>query len=181
MRRQQHLIFAGAGVIIFAVGKAPYRQARVDHRFIEPIRQGDQSVVRHAEAPGLVIGGLAIGNPIGLIGQGEDVLPQLGERQDRPDRRAVVQHMQVAVPKIDHALTGLVPDIGIADHPLGRDGPVEHLCSAWHFMNCQADFALQPPECFAHAFAGDGTADRENFGQKAIDRLADAGRFPVRS
>ncbi len=104
MRRQEEFVLRLSPMQIFAIGQMPVGERGVDHRFIDAVRQRGEPVMRHAEAPAFGVIGRAIGDQIGLVGQRVNVRLQLGERQPRAHRRAVIQHMQRMGLEIDDAL-----------------------------------------------------------------------------
>jgi hypothetical protein len=81
--------------------------------------------------------------------------------------------MEIGVREIDDLLPAAVPDVGVADIPLARHGPVECPSTCGHFMDFDADMPAEEPERLAHAVAGDASADRIDLRGKRMDRLAD--------
>ena len=175
VRREQELLVRRAAVQILAVGEAAGVEARVNHHLVQAVGQRREPVVGHAEAPGLGVVGGPIGNQIGLVGQREDMLLQLVQRQRRTHRPTVVQDVQVAAAEVDHPLARGILDVRVADGPLRRDRPIEDLGAGRHLVHLEIDVPAEMGEGPAHSIAGDAAADRVDLCRQSEDRLSDAG------
>ena len=186
VRRQQHLVLAGTGDDMLAVGEAAVFKRGIDDGGVVARRQRLQRVVAHAKAPALGVVRRLVGDEVGLIGQRVDVLFQLIQGQHHIDGRRVAQDVQVRGAKIDHALTARVGDVGVGDVPLARDRPVEHGSARRHLGRLDVDVAAEDAERPAHAVAGDAAADRIELGGEVVDPLphilgvAEGALVPVR-
>ncbi|KPV52094.1 hypothetical protein SE17_17495 [Kouleothrix aurantiaca] len=172
MAGNQDLVGAGAGQHKLAIAQVAGRERRVDAHLVGAVGQRVEIPLAQAEAPlALIIAG-AVGHPIGMLGRCEQVRAQLAQRQRALHRLAVVQHMQVRLAEIDHALAAAVFDIGVANIPLVGHQPVEHGRARRNLMQRQRHVFLQDAQGFAHARAGDAAADRVEPRDQGVHRRA---------
>src|SRR5262249_3186977 len=127
----------------------------------------------HAKAPALLIIGSAIWDEIGLLGQRMDVGLELAQRQPRPHRDRIVQHMQHVFTKVDHPRARAVLDIGVRDVPLIWNGPVQHRRAGWNLAALQRKHARDMVECFAYPVTSDRPANWKDLAGEAVELLAD--------
>jgi hypothetical protein len=157
---------------VLAVGEVPVGEGGVDAHLVVAVGQAVDQPLAGAEAPALGVVGGAVGDPVGVLRQGEQVPLQLGQRHGRPHRHAVADHVQVAVAEVDHPPAVRVGDPGVADVPLPRHRPVEHLGAARDLVDLQVELAADDPECPADPVAGDAAADRVQLGDQLVQPLA---------
>src|SRR5271157_4444287 len=113
-----------------------------------------------------------------MLGNCEQVRPQVPQRHSDPDRLAVADHMQIRSLKIDDLGPGDVLDPGVADVPFVRYRPVEDRGPRRDFVDLKWYQLLQAAQRLPHALPGDAAADRKqvpdqimNLGTDAITRL----------
>jgi hypothetical protein len=108
-----------------------------------------------------------------MVGEGEQVLLELGQRHGGPHRHAVAEQVQVARLEVDDPLAGRVGHPGVADVPLARHRPVQHLGAGGDLVDLQAaELAADDLQGAAHAVAGDAAADRVELGDQLVQLLA---------
>jgi hypothetical protein len=133
--RKQKLVRGFALMEILAVGQISILKTRVDHHLIALVSQARKLTMGHAECPVLCIVGSSIGDKIRLIGQGMDMLLELAQRNPLSHRHAITHDMQIRAGKIDDFFALFVLDVGMANVPLARDGPIEDGGSRRNLMN----------------------------------------------
>ena len=89
------------------------------------------------------------------------MLLQLGQRHPCVHRNAVADDVEVAVREVDDAAPGGILDVGVADVPFLRDGPVEDLGARRDLVELQGDPLADPAQGLADPVPGDAPADRE--------------------
>src|SRR5260370_835923 len=77
-------------------------EAGIDKYLVRAILQRHHLVVAHAETPALVEERRPVRNPIGLVRQCKEMALQSGQVHRLPDRRAVVDDVQVGSLEIDY-------------------------------------------------------------------------------
>ena len=80
--------------------------------------------------------------------------------------------MQIAPLEVDNSFSRGVLDIGVANVPLFRDGPVKYLRAGRDFVQFKRDCMLKQTQTLAKAVPGDASADR-------IEALDDAVSLPA--
>ena len=177
MGREQDLVARLAGQDELTVGEVAVAQIRVDADFEEPLVKGEKLLVGEAESPVLVVVGRPVWGPGWPIRQRVEVRTQLDERHRRADGHAVADDVQVRGAEVDDPTTRRVLDVGVADCPLARDGPIEHLRPGRHLVDLERDEALEDAQGFAHAFPGNAPRKRVEFLDQVHHPLTD--RRPV--
>ena len=119
-----------------------------------------------------------------MLGKREQMGLEFVQRHGRVHRGAVVQDVQVAVPKIDDPLAAAILYICIPNIPLFRDGPIEDWGSGWHFGDLQRNSVLDQRQGLPDAIAGDAAADRIELCREAVQFPAESlpspsGRVPL--
>jgi hypothetical protein len=83
--------------------------------------------------------------------------------------------VEVAGLEVDDPLAGGVGHPGVADVPLPRHRPVQHLGAGGDLGDLQAaDLAVDDLQGAAHPVAGDAAADRVELGDQLVELLAGA-------
>ena len=172
MGRKQKLVFGFALVQILAVGQKSIFKARVDEHLIGLVSQAFELTVRHAESPVLGIIGCSIGDQIRLIRQRVKMLLELGQRDPLSHGHAVAHDVQVRPSKVDNLFAPLILDVGVANVPLARDGPIEDRGPRRHLVHLKLDMRADLAQCLPHAIAGDAAANRIYLGGKGEDFFA---------
>jgi hypothetical protein len=157
---------------VLAVGEVAVGQGGVDADLVVALGQAVDQALAGAEAPALGVVGGSVGHPVGVVGQGEQVPLELGQGHGRPHRHAVADQVEVAGLEVDHPLAGGVRHPGVADVPLARHRPVEHLGAGGDLVDLQADLAVDDLQGAAHPVPGDASADRVQLGDQLVQLLA---------
>ena len=173
VRRHEHLVLLLAREETLAVGEMAVGKTAVDADLVDLVLQLEQGVVAETEAPGLTVVGGPVRDPVGLLGDREQVLSQLGKGHSRIDGSAVPDDVQVAGREIDHASPVPILDVGVPDVPFLRHRPVERLCTGRNLVLLQRNDLRDPSERLADAVAGDRPADRVEVGDEPVELLAD--------
>ena len=79
----------------------------------------------------------------------------------RANGLAVADDVEVRLAEVDDPLARRRRDVGVADVPLVRHRPVEHLRPARHLVDLERDPLADRRSVCAHAVAGDAATDRE--------------------
>ena len=116
----------------------------------------------HAESPRFVVIRRAIGDPVGVVRQTEEMPLQLGERHPASHRYAVADHVQVVLAEVDQAPAGEVFDPCVADVPLLRHGPVEDVRARSYLTDGDRNVTTQDVERLAYTIPGNAAADRKH-------------------
>src|SRR5262245_56947927 len=136
--RQENFVLQDAGQIAFSVRQRPVLQRGVDAHLVGFIlAQCRQLRVAQTKPPRRGVVGGAIRNPVGIIGQTEEMRTELVQRHGSMHWHAVADHVQVGLMEIDEALTTNVLDEGIADMPFLRYSPVQYRCTARLLMESE--------------------------------------------
>src|SRR6516225_3123722 len=120
MARKEDRLVALTRYQQLAVAEMARSQIGVNDDTVEPIRQGRQLAMGEAETPVFGVIGGAIGNPVGLIGQGMEMGAQLGERHCRVYWLAVLDDVEVVGREVHDARAILTRDVSVPDIPLTR-------------------------------------------------------------
>ena len=130
--------------------------------------------VGEAKAPVFAIVGGPVRDPVRRLGQRVKMPPQLGERDDCVDRRAVLHDMQVVGCEIDDPRAVEPVDMGGADVPFSRHDPVQDRGAGRDFADLQWNVPAQHREAAPQSGAGNAAANREERPDEAHHRLARA-------
>jgi hypothetical protein len=149
-------------------------QRRVDHDLVVARLERLQRIVREAEAPRARVVGRPVRDQAGLVGQREQALAQLLERHRGADRLAAVDDVQRGVREVDHAPAVRAGDMRLADVPLVRDRPVEHLGAGRQLGARERDVLGDDVERRPHTVAGKAAAEREQTLHQPVRVLPDA-------
>jgi hypothetical protein len=158
---------------VLAVGEVAVGQGGVDADLVVAVREAVDQPLAGAEPPPLGVVGGPVGDPVGVLGQGEQVPLELVQRHGGVHRDAVAHHVQVAGLEVDHPLAGGVGHEGVADVPLARHRPVEHPGAAGDLVDLQVELAADELQGAAHPVPGDAAADRVQLGDQLEQLLAD--------
>ena len=147
----------------------PSREVAVDHDPVGALLQRAPLPMREAEPPPLLVVGRHVGDRVRLVLQRVQVRLQLRQRQRRR-RRASSSPRRAGCSrrKSRSARRSRSSDVGVADVPLRRDDPVEHLRARRDLMDRQRDVLLEDAQRLSHAVAGDAAADREQLGGEVV-------------
>ena len=86
-------------------------------------------MLRHTEAPTLLVIGGDLGDPVGLFRLGVDMLQEFFTTDLCVDGQGIAQHMEVTVLEVDDGLSLQVLNPTAPDIPLVGYGPVIDLCA----------------------------------------------------
>ena len=114
-----------------------------------------------------------------MFGNREQMRLEFAQRHRRMHRRAVIQHVQVALLKIHDALPLGILDIGVSNIPFFGHGPVEELRFPSALQRSAAESASGSWPESAGSVAGDASADRIKLRREAVQLLADFGRVSL--
>lgn len=155
-----HLVGDLPGDHVLGVGEVAVLQRGVDAHLVVAFGHRVQGVLRQAEPPlRLVVTG-AVRNPVRVVRQGVQVLAQLRQRQGPRHRDAVAEYVQAGRGEVDDPVPGAVGDVRVADVPLLRHRPVEHLGAGRHLVHLERDVLADDVQGGAHAVTRDAPAER---------------------
>src|SRR5690242_6976994 len=95
-----------------------------------------------AESPVFLVIRRAVRDPIRMLGKRKQVRPKCAQWHSRVHRRTVIQDVQVALSKVHDPLPVRPLNIGIANIPLFRYGPVEDRGPSWYLSDLQRNAVL---------------------------------------
>jgi hypothetical protein len=90
------------------------------------------------------------------------------------NRNAVVDDVQIAVPKIDNAITARVLDVGILDIPFAWDSPVKHLDSARNLVELKRNSFSDSTQGLTKPIPGNAAADWVEFSGERMNLASQA-------
>ena len=134
-------------------------QSGIDDNLVNPVLHVEKVVVAQAEAPILPVIRGSIGNPIGVGGQRVEMAFELSPGHRLSDGDAVANDMKIRPAEVDDSFSARVLDIGVADVPFLRNGPVENLFSRGDLMDFEGGVPFQDSQGLAETRAGDAPAD----------------------
>src|SRR6266436_1726581 len=100
------------------------------------------------------------------------MLLQLSKRKLYFSRNAVVDDVQIRVPKIDNAIAARVLDVGIPDIPFAWDSPVKHLGSARHLVDLKRNSLSDSTKSLTKPVPRDASADWVEFRGERMDLVS---------
>ncbi len=103
-----------------------------------------------------------------MLGNSEQVRSQIAEAHGGVHGDAVIQNMQVTLPKVHNPLPVRRLDISISNVPLFRDGPVEDRRARRHLNRLQRNPVCDQSQCPPDAIAGDASADGVKFSRETV-------------
>ncbi len=171
--RDEHLVCGLARHESLGVGQRAVLERRVDADLVLALRKRLEPAVLKAEAPVRGVVGVAERDPVGVLGEREQVLLQLGERQPLPHGDAVAEDVQVRVGEVDDPIAIRPRDPGLGDVPLLGDDPVEHLGPGRDLGGLQRHSLADQPERLPEPVARDAAADRKELAGELVHLLPD--------
>ncbi len=166
--REEHLGVELARQESLRVGHMTIGERRVYDDLVLALLQLVQLATAEAEAPILVVIRGTERDPVRVLGVGVEVGAKLGEGHRGTDRDAVPEYVQVRAAEVDDALAGCVRDPCIADVPLTRQHPVEHLGTARDLCDLERYLPPEDRERLADAVSGKAPADRVELAHEAV-------------
>src|SRR6266702_5317242 len=160
MTRDQYLIGRTTAHIALSVCQVPVFERRVDADFVVAVRERQHLAMGQAESPVFLIVRRAVRDPVRSIGKRKQVRLEFAQWHGRVHRRTVIQDVQVALPKVHDPLPIRTLDIGIANIPLFRYGPVEHRGTSWDLNDLQLNTVLDQGQCPPDAVTRDVPTNR---------------------
>src|ERR1700722_935039 len=146
-----------------AVAETAVFQSGLNNDLILVFRQRIQLSLAQTKSPFFPVVRRAVRNPVRVIRQGVQVLLQLPKRNLHLSRNAVVDDVQIRVPKIDNAIAARVLDVGIPNIPFAWDSPVKHLGSACHLLDLKRNSFSDSTKSLTKPIPRDAPADGVEF------------------
>src|SRR5579862_757264 len=98
------------------------------------------------------------------------MLLQLFQTHRAMHGHTVIHHMQIMILEINDSFATRILNVGVADVPLSRNGPIEDRGARRYFMNRQRNLLLQSTHCLAKPVSSDAAADWVQLFDKAVHR-----------
>ena len=180
VRREQHLAVGLARDHDLAVAQRARHVLGVDDDLDRAVladggRQRVEAVLGQAEAPRRRVVRRPVRDQVGLVGEGVEVGPELGQRHRPADRRRVLDEVERAGGPVGPAAAA-GGDVGLGHAPLVGDGPVQDRRPAGDLRHTERDAAADGLQGLAEPVARDAPAERHELGDERVQRLALGGR-----
>jgi hypothetical protein len=179
--REEHLVRRLARKVVLAVSQVAVAERRIDVDLVLLVGHIIKLFVRKAKPPGLVIVAGPIGDPVGTVGESEQVLLEFSERELALERYAVPDEVEVRPVKVDDGFSAWIFDERAFDVPFLGDGPVKYGGTRGDFMGLQGDIFPQNAQGLSHPFAGYAAANRVQPTDEVGDFFAHSGEVDQRS
>ena len=175
MARDEHLISGATTDAQFPVRQMTILEGRVDAYFIVVVFKGKHLIMGQTKSPIFLVVRRSIRNPIGVLGESEQVRLQFTQRHRCVHRSTVIQYVQVALLEVYDSLAGTILYICVPDIPFLGHGPVEHRCPRWHFPGSKRNFVPNHGQGLPNSIPSNAATDRVKFCGKAMQLDADSG------
>src|SRR5205823_4985470 len=133
--RHEDLAIGLAGEDTLAVREVAVAEVGVDADLVLVLDEITTLLLADTEAPAGVVVRRAVRDRVGTVGEAVQMGFELLASHRGAHRSAVADDVEVAAPEVDDALSAAVLDPRVADVPLLRHRPVQHLCTAGHLMD----------------------------------------------